>query len=99
MKKYFNSLYVGTGEVIGTLDDDLAHFLESDFYPHLNNTLLVLLSDHGNHMSPFYLWTPDGTIEHRLPALYFLFPRWCVYFCLLFGFVCVVVAVIAVNVV
>jgi hypothetical protein len=66
----------GTGEVVGTLDGDLAHFLGSDFYEYLNNTLLILLGDHGNHMSPFYLWTRDGTIEHRLPALYLLFPRW-----------------------
>jgi hypothetical protein len=70
------SLPLGTGEVVGTLDGDLAHFLGSDFYEYLNNTLLILLGDHGNHMSPFYLWTRDGTIEHRLPALYLLFPRW-----------------------
>jgi hypothetical protein len=41
----------------------------------LNNTLLILNSDHGT-ISSDYSRTAEGLIEARVPLLYFVFPEW-----------------------
>jgi arylsulfatase A-like enzyme len=42
----------GTGEVISWMDDTLADFLGRRMKDHLNDTIIIVLSDHGNHMNP-----------------------------------------------
>jgi len=41
----------------------------------LNNTLLIVTSDHGT-VSSDYSRTAEGLIEARIPLLYFVFPEW-----------------------
>ena len=63
----------GTMEVVRTLDDDLAHFIEHDV--DLENTLVLLTADHGNHMGPYPVFTQMGKLELALPALFVLAPQ------------------------
>jgi len=44
-----------TGEAVGWMDDALADFLERRLPPMLNDTIVFILSDHGNHMNPLYV--------------------------------------------
>ena len=63
----------GTMEVVHTLDHDLAHFIEHDV--DLENTLVLLTADHGNHMGPYPVFTQMGKLELALPALFVLAPQ------------------------
>lgn len=66
----------GTQEVAITVDEDLKNFLEElDNTGQLDNTITILLSDHGNHMSPWFYHTANGFKEQRLPFLYILVPK------------------------
>ena len=77
----------GTGEVISTMDDDLAEFLQGmtgctdGSRGHvcaggaLENTLVVLLADHGGHMGPYPLLSNTGRAENQLPLLMVLAPE------------------------
>ena len=40
----------------------------------LENTLVLLLSDHGLHMGPNFLYTTNGKLEHVNPLLMMLLP-------------------------
>jgi arylsulfatase A-like enzyme len=40
-----------------------------------NETIIMLLSDHGSHMGPFYEFSRAGRQEHRLPLLMILVPN------------------------
>ncbi|EZG68904.1 putative transmembrane protein [Gregarina niphandrodes] len=55
----------GTGEVISQVDRALASFLTNDV-PR-DNTVLLLVSDHGLHMGLNFLYFLDGRINHRTP--------------------------------
>lgn len=66
----------GTAEILNTMDKDLADFLHRmDIDGELDNTALFLLSDHGNHMSPYFLLTENGKIEHASPFLFTVLPE------------------------
>lgn len=67
----------GTGEVVLTLDKDLGDFfMELERSGELNRTVLVLTSDHGSHMGPYYMSGGMGEFEQKLPMLAMVFPNW-----------------------
>ncbi|KAJ2304581.1 hypothetical protein IWW54_005356, partial [Coemansia sp. RSA 2705] len=58
----------GTGEVLRTLDDALAAFLDDIWQSgELNNTVLMVGSDHGLHMGLNFAYLQNGRIEHQNP--------------------------------
>lgn len=60
----------GTGEVILTLDNDLKLFIQDlKESGELENTIILLTSDHGSHMGPYYMATEMGSFEQKLPLL------------------------------
>jgi len=44
-----------TGEAVGWMDATLANFFETRLEPYFNNSIILLLSDHGSHMNPLYV--------------------------------------------
>ena len=59
------------------MDQDLADMLrELEASGELNRTVLVLTSDHGSHMGPYYMSGAMGEFEQRLPMLFMSYPRW-----------------------
>ncbi|CAG9316162.1 unnamed protein product [Blepharisma stoltei] len=64
-------------EVIATLDPGLSSLLDW-FYStgNLNNTVLIITSDHGSHMSLYYTFSQAGRIEHKMPEIFMIFPKW-----------------------
>uniref|UniRef100_A0A8D8S884 DUF229 domain containing protein n=2 Tax=Cacopsylla melanoneura TaxID=428564 RepID=A0A8D8S884_9HEMI len=62
--------------MVGLADDDFAEWLES-FHLRglLNNTLLIVMSDHGNRFGRIRN-TQQGKLEERLPFFSFVFPPW-----------------------
>ena len=80
LPKYLELLFVdaheSTGHVGRYMDDHLANYLDN--LEELEDTVIMLLSDHGLVLSTlFYPETPnsDQYLEQLLPALYFLFPK------------------------
>ncbi|XP_025835710.1 uncharacterized protein LOC112906173 [Agrilus planipennis] len=62
--------------LIGAADDDLYKFLkELNDKGHLNNTILILMSDHGHRFASIRN-TIQGKQEERLPFFSFTFPKW-----------------------
>jgi hypothetical protein len=55
------------------LADLLSHVHQHDA-AHGSETITILLSDHGNHMSPFFYLSQTGHAERSLPALFMLLP-------------------------
>eukprot|EP01103_Thecamoeba_quadrilineata_P010321 TRINITY_DN2191_c0_g1_i2.p1 TRINITY_DN2191_c0_g1~~TRINITY_DN2191_c0_g1_i2.p1 ORF type:complete len:587 (+),score=76.36 TRINITY_DN2191_c0_g1_i2:340-2100(+) len=76
----FNEGHEGTGDVIGTVDDDLAKFLtelETGRESVLNNSVVFIVSDHGLHMGLFFmLGMRSARIENGLPTWFMSFPNW-----------------------
>jgi len=66
----------GSMEIVAQVDDDLEDFLRNGLGDEANNTFIIFVSDHGNHMSPYFLWATGGKIENRLPALFIIAPAW-----------------------
>ncbi|KAM9984553.1 hypothetical protein ACTFIY_008963 [Dictyostelium cf. discoideum] len=66
----------GTNEVIQIADKGFQKFLDQDLRPKLNDTFLILASDHGQHMSGYYMWSKGGKIEVAMPMLYLVLPSW-----------------------
>ena len=62
----------GTSYVIGLVDQDLVRFLNKI---DMHNTVLIIIGDHGPHMGFEYLYTYQGDMESKLPALVTAFPR------------------------
>ncbi|KAF9578075.1 hypothetical protein BGW38_006334 [Lunasporangiospora selenospora] len=65
----------GTGEVLLSLDNDMAEFikgLEKDGT--LENTIVFMMADHGLHMGINFMFTPNGRIEHMNPYLSMILP-------------------------
>ncbi|KAL3847013.1 hypothetical protein ACJMK2_017950 [Sinanodonta woodiana] len=59
---------------VGLLDDDILDFLKYlNTNGHLQNTVLVMMSDHGSRFHSFRN-TEQGKLEERLPYFGFLFP-------------------------
>ncbi|KAJ2885380.1 hypothetical protein H4R27_001411 [Coemansia aciculifera] len=67
----------GSGEVLRTVDDSLAAFLESmrDF-GELNDTVLIMAADHSLHMGLNFAFLQSGPIEHQNPFLVMSVPEW-----------------------
>ena len=66
----------GTLEVLPTMDKDLSKFLEELHNDEvLDDTVQVIMADHGNHMSPWYYFFKSGEMERSLPALFLVVPR------------------------
>jgi hypothetical protein len=59
----------GTGEVIIGLDPFFANRVETIMERFGKDTIVLLMSDHGNHMGPHYEFFRSGKIEHKLPLL------------------------------
>jgi len=66
----------GSMEIITQVDDDLGEFLRSGMGDEANNTFVFLVADHGNHMSPYFLWATGGKMENKLPMLFVKTPPW-----------------------
>ncbi|XP_046142481.1 uncharacterized protein LOC114874273 [Osmia bicornis bicornis] len=61
---------------IGVVDDDLHNWLKDlHEFGHLNNTVLILMSDHGHRFAEIRN-TVQGKQEERLPFFSFVFPPW-----------------------
>ncbi|XP_048514865.1 uncharacterized protein LOC105688188 isoform X2 [Athalia rosae] len=61
---------------IGSADDDLYNWIKSlNESGHLNNTVLILMSDHGHRFAEIRN-TLQGKQEERLPFFSFTFPTW-----------------------
>lgn len=41
----------------------------------LENTLIVITSDHGSHMGPYYMASEMGAFEQKLPSLFMIYPK------------------------
>ncbi|KAJ2885985.1 hypothetical protein FB639_001659 [Coemansia asiatica] len=67
----------GTGEVLRTLDDSLATFIE-EFRDsgELENTVLIIGADHGLHMGLNFAFLQNGRIEHQNPFMALSVPEW-----------------------
>ena len=67
-----------TGELIKLMDEPLVEFLD-DLYKNgdLNDTIIFLFSDHGNHMSPHLSLMPtdDLEMEKVMPFFFILLPK------------------------
>jgi len=63
--------------VILTVDPDIAEFL-ADFErtKKLNDTIIVMTSDHGSHMGPYFMFSETGKYEQRMPLLIMIYPKW-----------------------
>jgi len=72
----FMEAHEGSMEIIEQTDDDLGEFLKNGLGDEANNTFVFLVADHGNHMSPYFLWATGGKIENRLPAFFMTTPPW-----------------------
>ncbi|KAG0083584.1 hypothetical protein BGZ93_001713 [Podila epicladia] len=65
----------GTGEVLLTIDYDLAKFIKGmEEDGTLNNTVVFIMADHGLHMGINFLFTQNGRIEHMNPYLSVILP-------------------------
>lgn len=61
---------------IGVLDEDLQNWIRDlHEFGHLNNTILILMSDHGHRFAEIRN-TLQGKQEERLPFFSFVFPPW-----------------------
>lgn len=68
----------GTGEVIKFLDDDMFNFLsEAQSEGLLKDTTIMLISDHGLHMSGAFTVfdIEEVKMERSLPALFISMPK------------------------
>ncbi|KAJ2493682.1 hypothetical protein IWW37_000313 [Coemansia sp. RSA 2050] len=67
----------GTGEVLRTVDDSLAAFLESmQDSGELSDTVLIVAADHGLHMGLNFAFLQNGRIEHQNPFFAMSVPEW-----------------------
>lgn len=78
--KFLVSAYIEghelTGEIIQDVDEDLANFFaEMKTSGRLQNTIMVLLSDHGLHCGLLPIMTRSGMIEHMNPLQYWFIPN------------------------
>ncbi|KAG7189383.1 hypothetical protein KM043_017030 [Ampulex compressa] len=61
---------------VGVVDEDLYYWIKNLYeFGHLNNTVLILMSDHGHRFAEIRN-TLQGKQEERLPFFSFVFPPW-----------------------
>jgi len=66
-----------TGALVNAIDDDLTQLLEGwQSKGVFNASMIIIMGDHGNHMSPIIYGTREGWLERRLPLLLFSLPKW-----------------------
>lgn len=67
----------GTGEVIADVDASLASLLHDILVDRrgADDTIVLVMSDHGLHMAPAMPFSVQNTIEHQLPLLVTLWPK------------------------
>lgn len=66
----------GSGEVILTVDSDFANLLKDwERKGRLNDTVIVITSDHGSHMGPYFMFSEMGKFEQKLPMLFMIYPK------------------------
>ncbi|KAJ1732149.1 hypothetical protein LPJ61_002182 [Coemansia biformis] len=67
----------GTGEVLRTIDDALAEFLEdARDSGQLEDTVVIVGADHGLHMGINFAFLQNGRIEHQNPFFAMSVPEW-----------------------
>lgn len=72
----FQEGHEGTGEVLKTLDSSMSNFFSAlDKSGELENTVVVLTSDHGSHMGPYFMSSEMGKFEQKLPLLIMMMPK------------------------
>jgi hypothetical protein len=71
----FLEAHEGSGENLASMDDSLSNFFSEMSLDEYENTLIFLISDHGLHMGPFYLFTQIGYLEHTNPLLMTISPK------------------------
>jgi hypothetical protein len=72
----FMEAHEGSMEVVATLDEPLTdHLVWMDARGYLGAGITVLASDHGNHMSPYALFTEAGRTERKLGTLFVIVPE------------------------
>jgi len=74
----FQDAHEGTGEVVRYLDDQLGEYLENfENKGYLNNTAVIIVSDHGNNMIGVYniFEVEDFVKEKTLPYLSIILPK------------------------
>ena len=71
----FQEGHVGTGEVINTLSPSMEKFFKMlEDTKELDDTIVILTSDHGLHMGPYFSTSDMGRFEEKLPLLLMIFP-------------------------
>jgi hypothetical protein len=62
--------------VVKSIDPDFSELLlELHRGGQLKETVVVISSDHGQHMSPYFIFSEAGQLEHKMPTLFYLLPR------------------------
>jgi hypothetical protein len=72
----FHEAHEGTGEVIATVDADLAAFYRGLTQEQLDRTAIITVADHGMTMGLNYMYMREGRVAHKFPLLAMLLPRW-----------------------
>ena len=72
----FQEGHEGTGEVLRTLSPSMeAFFKEMEEKKELESTVIILTSDHGSHMGPYFMASEMGEFEQKLPLLLMVYPK------------------------
>jgi hypothetical protein len=61
----------GTQQVLHVVDKSLAALLDNPLFA---DTVIILMSDHGHHMGPYFEWTMGGRMEHLMPMFHVILP-------------------------
>ncbi|OMJ87057.1 hypothetical protein SteCoe_11298 [Stentor coeruleus] len=73
----FQEGHEGTGEVLRTLSPSMQEFFSlMENQNELENTVVILTSDHGSHMGPYFMSGEMGKFEQKLPLLIMMYPKW-----------------------
>eukprot|EP01103_Thecamoeba_quadrilineata_P017504 TRINITY_DN6242_c0_g1_i1.p1 TRINITY_DN6242_c0_g1~~TRINITY_DN6242_c0_g1_i1.p1 ORF type:complete len:695 (+),score=98.20 TRINITY_DN6242_c0_g1_i1:96-2180(+) len=66
-----------SGEVLAVVDDALLAFLKDVLRPNRKDgdTVLFIVGDHGNHMTPFFYFTDAGRSENAMPIMLTIAPN------------------------
>eukprot|EP00760_Papus_ankaliazontas_P035690 PhM_4_TR7982/c0_g3_i1/m.29792 len=70
----FSEAHEGTQSVLPLMDKELAEFI-FDIREKDNNTVIVLMADHGHHMGPYFEWSKAGRLEHLMPTFFLILPN------------------------
>ena len=71
----FQEGHEGTGEVLRLLNPSMINFFKMlEDTKELENTVVILTSDHGSHMGPYYMSSEMGKFEQKLPLLLMIYP-------------------------